>query len=103
MGANDVRTYSSTGAMRETVVSGENVLAINIIGSYALDWVKDTPNPGAAFGTDYTEAFSRIAIITKRLDARRVGKECVSPSRARWSPEHSKQNSQPATSNHHNN
>src|SRR3546814_17062229 len=51
--------------MRETVVSGENVLAINIIGSYALDWVKDNTNLGAAFGTDYTAAFSRIAIITK--------------------------------------
>ena len=57
------KTYSSTGAMRETVVSGENVLAFNVIGSYALDWVKDTPNLGVAFGTDYTAGFSRMAGI----------------------------------------
>lgn len=60
-----VKTYSSSGSMRETVVSGENVLAINIIGSYALDWVKETPNLGVAFGTDRTAAFSRLALISK--------------------------------------
>lgn len=65
MGEVGVRTYSSSGSMKETVVSGENVMAINIIGSYALDWVKDSPNLGVAFGTDYTAAFSRIALLTK--------------------------------------
>lgn len=65
MGAAKVKTYSATGTMRETVVSGENVMAINVIGSYALDWVKHTPNLGVAFGRDYTAAFSRPAIITK--------------------------------------
>ncbi|MFE0756999.1 ABC transporter substrate-binding protein [Inquilinus sp. NPDC058860] len=59
------RTYSSSGSMKETVVSGENVLAFNIIGSYALDWVKQSPNLGVAFGTDYTAAFSRVATIAK--------------------------------------
>ncbi|MDY8109882.1 ABC transporter substrate-binding protein [Fulvimarina sp. 2208YS6-2-32] len=65
MGGVGVKTYSSSGSMRETVVSGENVLAINIIGSYALDWVKDSPNLGVAFGTDYTAGFSRLAGIMK--------------------------------------
>lgn len=65
MGAAGVRTYSSSGSMRETVVSGENVMAINIIGSYALEWVEDSPNLGAAFGEDYTAAFSRLALLTK--------------------------------------
>lgn len=64
-GAASGKTYSSTGAMRETVVSGENVLAFNLIGSYALDWVKDMPNLGVAFGKDYTAAFSRMAGIPK--------------------------------------
>jgi iron(III) transport system substrate-binding protein len=59
------KTYSSTGAMRETVVSGENVLAFNLIGSYALDWVKEMPNLGVAFGKDYTAAFSRMAGMPK--------------------------------------
>lgn len=65
MGEAGVRTYSSSGSMKETVVSGENVMAINIIGSYALDWVKESPNLGVAFGTDYTAAFSRVALLTK--------------------------------------
>ncbi|MDQ0512938.1 ABC transporter substrate-binding protein [Ancylobacter amanitiformis] len=64
-GAAGGRTYSSSGSMKETVVSGENVLAFNIIGSYALDWVKQSPNLGVAFGTDYTPAFSRVLAITK--------------------------------------
>jgi iron(III) transport system substrate-binding protein len=66
LGAVGARTYSSSGSMKETVVSGENVLAVNIIGSYALDWVKQSPNLGVAFGADYTAAFSRLAAITKK-------------------------------------
>jgi len=65
MGGAKVKTYTATGTMRETVVSGENIIAINVIGSYALEWVKQTPNLGVAFGADYTAAFSRPAIITK--------------------------------------
>lgn len=65
MGADGVKTYSSSGSMKETVVSGENVLAINIIGSYALEWVKESPNLGVAFATDRTAAFSRLATISK--------------------------------------
>jgi iron(III) transport system substrate-binding protein len=65
-GAIGGRTYSSSGSMKETVVSGENVLAFNIIGSYALQWVKESPNLGVAFGTDYTPAFSRLGLITNK-------------------------------------
>lgn len=74
MGKDGVRTYSSSGAMRETVVSGENVMAINIIGSYAMDWVKDSPNLGVAFGTDYTAAFSRLALLTEGAPHPEAGK-----------------------------
>ncbi|MGH6946587.1 MAG: ABC transporter substrate-binding protein [Kiloniellales bacterium] len=59
------KTYSSSGGMKETVVSGENVLAFNVIGSYALDWVKESANLGVAFGQDYTAAFSRLVGIAK--------------------------------------
>lgn len=65
MGAVKVKSYTATGTMRETVVSGENIMAINVIGSYALDWVKTTPNLGVAFGQDYTAAFSRPAVIPR--------------------------------------
>jgi iron(III) transport system substrate-binding protein len=59
------KTYSSTGAMKETVVSGENVLAFNVIGSYAMDWAKEDNNLGAAFFTDNNAAFSRLIAIAK--------------------------------------
>ena len=49
LGEDGAKIYSSSGGMKETVVSGENVIAINIIGSYALDWVKESPNLGVAF------------------------------------------------------
>lgn len=65
MGDVKVKPYTATSIMRETVVSGENVIAINVIGSYALDWVKTTPNLGVAFGEDYTAAFSRTAVIAR--------------------------------------
>ncbi|SCW50746.1 iron(III) transport system substrate-binding protein [Rhizobium mongolense subsp. loessense] len=65
LGSDGAKIYSSSGSMKETVVSGENVLAINVIGSYAIDWVKESPNLGVHFATDYTPAFSRLALISK--------------------------------------
>lgn len=65
LGANDLSTYSSSGAIKESVVSGENILAVNIPGSYGLAWAEESPNLGVAFGEDYTAAFSRTAFITK--------------------------------------
>lgn len=68
------KSYASTGSMRETVVSGENVLAYNLIGSYALDWVKTSPNLGVAFGKDYTAAFSRVTGVLKDSPHPNAGK-----------------------------
>lgn len=65
MADDGVKIYSSSGSMKETVVSGENVIGINIIGSYALQWVNESPNLGVHFATDYTPAFSRLAMIVK--------------------------------------
>lgn len=64
-GAAHGKTYSSTGAMKETVVSGENVLAFNLVGSYALNWVKQSANLGVSFDPKGTPAFSRLAGMTK--------------------------------------
>jgi iron(III) transport system substrate-binding protein len=61
----DGKVYGSSGAMREKVVSGEHVLAFNVIGSYALEWAKENPNLGVAFQKEYTSAFSRVANISK--------------------------------------
>ncbi|GAA4328498.1 ABC transporter substrate-binding protein [Pigmentiphaga soli] len=59
------RLYSSTGQLREKLVSGEHILVFNLIGSYALDWAKTSPTLGVAFTEDYTQTFSRPLFITK--------------------------------------
>lgn len=59
------KVYSSTGQLREKLVSGEHVLAFNLIGSYAMDWAKASPTLGVQFTSDYTETFSRPLFITK--------------------------------------
>jgi iron(III) transport system substrate-binding protein len=64
-GAAEGKVYGSSGAMREKVVSGEQVLAFNVIGSYALQWVKSSPALGVHFASDYTAAFQRVASVTK--------------------------------------
>lgn len=61
----DGKLYSSTGQLREKLVSGEHVLVFNIIGSYAMDWAKANPTLGVAFTEDYTQTFSRPMFIAK--------------------------------------
>jgi len=61
----DGKLYSSTGQLREKLVSGEHVLVFNIIGSYALDWAKENPTLGVAFAEDYTQTFSRPMFVAK--------------------------------------
>jgi iron(III) transport system substrate-binding protein len=58
-GAAGGKTYASNGPVRESVGSGENVLAFNIIGSYAFDWSKESPSLGVAFDRERTAAFMR--------------------------------------------
>ena len=64
-GAAEGKVYGSSGAMREKVVSGEQIIAFNVIGSYAMQWIKETPALGANFASDYTSAFQRVASVTK--------------------------------------
>lgn len=64
-GATEGKTYSSSGQMREKVVSGEHTIAFNVIGSYAVEWAKKSPAIGVAFQSDYTAAFSRVVVMTK--------------------------------------
>jgi iron(III) transport system substrate-binding protein len=64
-GKADGKVYSSAGAMREKVLSGEHLIAFNILGAYALDWAKQNPNLGVVFTSDYTLAFPRTAFVVK--------------------------------------
>ena len=51
--------------MREKVISGEQVLAFDVIGSYAVEWAKADPNLGVTYLTDHVPAFSRVMLIPK--------------------------------------
>lgn len=64
-GATQGKTYSSSGQMREKVVSGEHTLAFNVIGSYAIDWAKKNPAIGVVFQNDYTASFARVVVVSK--------------------------------------
>lgn len=64
-GAAHGKVYGSSGAMREKVLSGEHVLAFNVIGSYAVSWAKANDNIGYGYLTDYVPTFSRPMLIAK--------------------------------------
>lgn len=64
-GAAHGKVYGASGAMREKVVSGEHILAFDVIGSYAMEWAKADPNVGYGFLTDHVPAFSRPMLIAK--------------------------------------
>lgn len=64
-GATEGKTYSSSGQMREKVISGEHTIAFNVIGSYAIEWAKKNPAIGVLFHSEYTPAFSRVVVMTK--------------------------------------
>lgn len=63
MGKANVQLYASTGAIIERVVSGEHLIAYNMIGPYALERQARDPAVGVVLPRDYTLVASRIALI----------------------------------------
>lgn len=55
-----------TDVMLQGVASGRQLIAYNIIGSYALDRAKRMPSLGVVFPSDYTIVTSRIAFIAEQ-------------------------------------
>ncbi|WHA44007.1 ABC transporter substrate-binding protein [Agrobacterium larrymoorei] len=64
-GAAKGKVYSSSGQLREKVLSGEHPFAFNVNGAYAIGWAKKSPNLTVVFPADYTTASSRAVFITK--------------------------------------
>ncbi len=64
-GVAKVRVQSSTGTMLERISSGENLIAYNVLGSYALVRAKTDPSIGVALPKDYTLIMSRVQYINK--------------------------------------
>src|SRR3546814_14512114 len=68
------------------------------LAAYAK-WVGVTPRPPRPITADYDRAFrdhrfdllvegGKLVALIERSEERRVGKECVSTCRSRWSPYH---------------
>jgi len=62
----NLELQSSTGTMMERVASGENLVAYNILGSYAIARAKKDPSIGIVYPKDYTLVVSRVAMIAKK-------------------------------------
>src|SRR3546814_11850012 len=52
----------------------------------------DRALPATTLHPDAASGLARVVGVTIRSEERRVGKECVSTCRSRWSPYHSKKN-----------
>lgn len=65
MGNAGVKLYTSSSPMIDRVLSGEFVLAYNVLGAYALERAKHDRDLGVVFPADYTLLMSRIALIPR--------------------------------------
>jgi iron(III) transport system substrate-binding protein len=63
MGANQVKLYDSAEPLMQAVKAGQIAIGYNIIGSYARDEVRHSPDLGMVMPRDYTLVMSRIALI----------------------------------------
>jgi iron(III) transport system substrate-binding protein len=66
MGQAGMRVQTSVGTMLERIVSGENLIGYNMIGSYALVRAAKDPSIGVAFTQDYNLVLSRVTFIAKK-------------------------------------
>ncbi len=65
LGRAGVKLYTSSNPMIDRVITGEFVLAYNVLGAYALERAKQDPDLGIVFPADYTLLMSRIALIPR--------------------------------------
>jgi iron(III) transport system substrate-binding protein len=74
MGQSGVKVYSAASAMLDRVAAGDQLIAYNVIGSYALDRVKSQPELGIVLPDDYTLLLHRIAFVPKAAPHPNAGK-----------------------------
>ena len=63
MGQAGVKLYANTETMLDRVAGGEQLLAYDVLGSYAMERAKSEPALGVVLPSDYTIVVSRIALI----------------------------------------
>ncbi|MEP6607591.1 MAG: ABC transporter substrate-binding protein [Burkholderiaceae bacterium] len=74
LGERSLKVQSSTGTMLERVSSGENLMAYNVLGSYALTRAKKDPSIGVAFTSDYNLVLSRLVFVSKNAKNPNAGR-----------------------------
>ena len=67
-GIHQARRFPSSSSMLQALVSGEIVIAYNLLGSYALAWAKQYPVISVIMPEDYTALVMRSAFIPKRAE-----------------------------------
>ena len=65
LGNAGARFQLTTDAMLKRVASGKDLIAYNVLGSYALAEAKKSPSLGYVFPKDYTLVMSRIVFINQ--------------------------------------
>ena len=65
LGNADAQFRLTSETMLKGVASGEDLIAYNVLGSYALTEARKRPSLGHVFPTDYTLVLSRIAFINR--------------------------------------
>ena len=65
LGRTGAKLYTNTDAMLDRIASGEQLIAYNVLGSYAIDRARHEPSIGVVLPADYTIVVSRIAFIPK--------------------------------------
>jgi len=68
------KVYSSSGQLREKVLSGEHPFAFNVNGAYAKGWAASSQNLAVVYPEDYTIAASRTAFISKNAPSPNAAK-----------------------------
>jgi iron(III) transport system substrate-binding protein len=65
IGEAGAKLYSTTSTMLDRIAVGDQLIAYNVIGSYALERAKQEPALGVVLPADYTIVMSRIVFIPK--------------------------------------
>ncbi|MDB5695666.1 MAG: iron transporter substrate-binding protein [Sphingomonas bacterium] len=66
LGAARARLFTTTEAIIADVASGRSAIGYNVVGSYAADEMRRSPQLGLVLPHDYTLIMSRIAVIPAR-------------------------------------
>ena len=77
LGRARARTFCCTSQMLDRVATGELVLAVNVIGSYALAAAERDGRIGVAFFRDYNLAMSRTAFVPRGAARADLGERFV--------------------------